>query len=161
MANAKDRVGPISRMKSAQHPSLYSATLILVLLSRDRELTERVKQAARSEWTVISRDVDQLTGLIREPNLGLVVFDDQSVAAADRGWALSEIRRCAPRASIVYIANQHDHDNERARARGVVFYTAKPLIPGDVRLALERLLRMHNGRPDLRIHQSQTRIRQS
>lgn len=152
----------MSRIKPAQYAALDSARPILVLLSRDRELSESVTQAAGSEWTVIRRDVDQLTNLIREPNVGVVVFDDQSVAALDRGWVLSEIRRCASKASIVYIADQHDPENERqARARGVLFYTAKPLMPGDVRLVLERLLRMHNGRPDLRIGQSQTRTRQS
>ena len=152
----------MSRMKAAQHASLDFATPMLVVLSRDGELTESVKQAAGSEWNVISRDADQLTSLISEPNVSLVVFDDQPVAASDRGWALTEIRRCASRASIVYIADQHDADNERqARARGVLFYTAKPLIPGDVRLVLERLLRMHDGRPHLRIDQSPTRIRQS
>jgi hypothetical protein len=152
----------MSRMKPAQRASLNSATPILVLLTRDGELSESVKEAAGSEWTVISLDVDQLTSLIREPNVGLVIFDDQSVAASDRGWALTEIRKCASRASIVYIADQHDHDNERqARTRGVLFYTAKPLMLGDVSLLLERLLRMHNGTPDLRIGQSQTRIRLS
>ncbi len=146
-------------MKSAQPASLNAEAPTLVLLSRDRELSESVKQAAGSEWTIISRDIDQLTSLIRVLNVGLVVFDDQSVAASDRGWALTEIRRCVARAPIIYIANQHDHDNERqARARGVLFYTAKPLMPAEVSLVLDRLLRMHNGRPDSRIDQPPKKI---
>ena len=70
----------------------------------------------------------------------LVVFDDQSVSALDRGWALAEIRRCATRASIVYVAGQHDHENERrARAGGVLFYTSKPLRLSDVSMILDRV----------------------
>jgi DNA-binding NtrC family response regulator len=80
----------------------------------------------------------------------VVIFDDQSVAASDRGWALTEIRRCASKASIIYVAGDHDQENEKqARTRGVLFYTAKPLIPGDVILLLQRLLQMQNGNHQL------------
>jgi hypothetical protein len=119
---------------------------ILALLSHDPKLAEIVEVAGRSEWSVINPEMTQIGDLIREPNVRLVIFDDQSVAPSDRGWALSEIRRCVSRASIIYVAGDHDQENEKqARTRGVLYYTAKPLIPGHVILLLQRLLHMRNG----------------
>ena len=135
---------------------------VLVLLSRDTELIATVKHSVRPDWTLVSRDIDELPGLIREPNVRLVVFDDESVDALDRGWALAEILRCAAHASIIYVAGQHDHDNERlARVRGVLFYTSKPLIETDVTLLLGRLLRTADGKPDLRVGPPSTGLRRS
>jgi DNA-binding NtrC family response regulator len=123
---------------------------ILALLSNDGQLTETVQGAAGSEWSVVKPGIAQLIGLIHEPNVKLVIFDDQLVVAAERGRALTEIRRCASNASIIYVAGQHDQENEKqARTGGVLFYTAKPLIPSDVNLLLHRLLQMQDGRRDL------------
>ena len=125
-------------------------TPILALLSNDDELTELVQGAAGSEWSVVKPAMAQISSLIREPKVKLVIFDDQSVAASDRGWALTEIQRCASKASVIYVAGEHDNENERqARTRGVLFYTAKPLIAGDVNPLLRRLLQMQDGRRDL------------
>ena len=122
----------------------------LALLSNDSQLTETVQAAAGSQWSVVKPGIAQIISLIHEPNVKLVIFDDQSVAASDRGRALTEIRRCASRASIIYVAGQHDQENEKqARTGGVLFYTAKPLIPSDVNLLLQRLLQMQDGRRDL------------
>ena len=152
----------MARIKPAHAPSQDSATPILVMLSRDQELGKIVQRVAGLEWTVIRSDIDQLPRLVREPNLRLAFFDDQSVPPMERGRALAEIQRYASRASIVYVAGAHDHESERlARGGGVLFYTAKPLRPGDVALVLERLLRMHRARPDLRIARPQPRIRQA
>jgi DNA-binding NtrC family response regulator len=119
---------------------------MLAVLSNDAHLMETVEGAARSEWSVVKPRMEKIATLIREPNVRLVIFDDQSVAPSDRGWALAEIRRCASKASIVYVAGQHDQENEKqARTRGVLFYTAKPLAAGDVLLLLQRLLQMQNG----------------
>lgn len=123
---------------------------ILALLSNDEQLTETVQGMAGSAWSLVKPGIARISSLIREPNVRLVIFDDQSVAASDRGWVLTEIRRCASKASIIYVAGEHDHENEKqARTRGVLFYTAKPLIPGDVNLLLQRLLQMQNGKRDL------------
>jgi DNA-binding NtrC family response regulator len=123
---------------------------IVALLSNDKQLTNTVKVAAGSEWSVVKLGIAQISGLIGEPNLKLVIFDDQSVVASDRERVLTEIGRCASRASIIYIAGQHDHGNEKqARTRGVLFYTAKPLIPGDIHLLLQRLVQVHEGNRDL------------
>jgi hypothetical protein len=124
---------------------------ILALLSDDGQLTEMVQGAAGSKWSVVKPGIAEISSLIREPNVKLVIFDDQSVPNSDRGWALTEIQRCASNASIIYVAGEHDQESEKqARTRGVLFYTAKPLIPGDVDLLLQRLLQLRDdGRRDL------------
>ncbi len=118
-------------------------TPILALLSNDDQLTQTIEGVAQSDWSVIKPKMAEISSLAREPNVRLVIFDDQSVPAPDRGRALSEIRRYASKASIIYVAGNHDHENEKqARSRGVLFYTAKPLITGDVMLLMQRLLHL-------------------
>jgi len=120
---------------------------ILALLSNDEQLTQTIEGVAQSEWSIIKPKIAEISNLVREPNIRLVIFDDQSVPASDRGHALSEIQQYASRASIIYVAGNHDHENEKqARTRGVLFYTAKPLIPGDVILLMQRLLHLQNGK---------------
>jgi DNA-binding NtrC family response regulator len=123
---------------------------VLALLSHDGQLTETVQAAAGSKWSVVKPGIAQLISLIHEPNVKLVIFDDQSVAASERGRTLAEIRRCASKASIIYVAGQHNQENEKqARSGGVLFYTAKPLIPSDINLLLQRLLEVQEGRGEL------------
>ena len=128
---------------NAIQPTSDSGMPILALLSNDGQLMETVQGAAGSQWSVVKPGIAQLIGLIHEPNVKLVIFDDQLVAASERGRALTEIRRCASKASIIYVAGQHDQENEKlARTGGVLFYTAKPLRPSDVNLLLQRLLQI-------------------
>ena len=118
----------------------------LALLSNDAQLTETVQAAARSEWSLVKSGIDGLAGLVREPNVALVIFDDQSVPASEHGRAVSEIRDRLSRAAIVYVAGEHDPEKERqARMRGVLYYTAKPLNSADVVLLLRRLYQLQNG----------------
>ena len=146
----------------AREATRGSALPALAVLSKDDQLIELVVRTAGSEWAVIPRDSTQLSSLIREPNIKLVIFDDQSVNASDRGWALSQTGRWAPNVPIIYVAGEHDHENEKqARTRGVLFYTSKPLSPNDLSLVLQRLSRMRDGKPDLRISNPRTKIRQS
>lgn len=136
----------MARKNHTHGPTSDGGMPILALVSNDDQLTETVQSAAGSEWSVVKPGIAEISSLIREPKVKLVIFDDQSVAASDRGWALTEIRRCASKASIIYVAGEHDHENEKqARTRGVLFYTAKPLILGDVNLLLQRLLKMQDG----------------
>ena len=131
----------MDRRNRTYRPASKPSVPILALLSHDGQLMETVQGAAGSKWSVVKPAIAQLFTLIHEPNVKLVIFDDQLVAASERGRALTEIRRCAPKASIIYVAGQHDQENEKqARSGGVLFYTAKPLIPYDVELLLQRLL---------------------
>jgi DNA-binding NtrC family response regulator len=140
----------MARRNNTRASSLNGAMPVVALVSNDQRLTETVRSAAGAKWSVVNRAIPEISTLIREPNVQLVVFDDQSVPASDRGWTLAEIQRCASRASIIYVAGEHDQENEKqARARGLLFYTAKPLLPGDVNLLLQRLLQTRNGNRDL------------
>jgi len=133
----------MDRRNRAHRAASKPGVPILALLSHDGQLMETVQSAARSKWSVVKPGIAQLFTLIHEPNVKLVIFDDQLLAASERGWALTEIRRCAPKASIIYVTGQHDQENEKqARSGGVLFYTAKPLILYDVELLLQRLLQM-------------------
>ena len=133
----------MDRRNRAHRPVSEPGVPILALLSHDGQLMETVQAAARSKWSVVKPGIAQLFGLIREPNVKLVIFDDQLIAASERGRAMAEIRRCAPKASIIYVTGQHDQANEKqARSGGVLFYTAKPLVPLDVELLLQRLLQV-------------------
>ena len=128
----------MDRRNHAHRPASELGVPILALLSRDGQLMETVQGAAGSKWSVVKSGIAQLIGLIHESNVKLVIFDDQSVPTSDRGRTVTEIRRCASRASVIYVAGEHDHENEKqARARGVLFYTSKPLIPGEVHLLLQ------------------------
>jgi DNA-binding NtrC family response regulator len=123
---------------------------VLALVSNDDKVAETIRSAAGSKWSVINPAMAQIPALAREPNVKLVIFDDQSVDDSDRGWALTEIKRCASKAPIIYVAGDHDHESEKqARSRGVLFYTGKPLIASHVDLLLQRLLQMQNGKCDL------------
>ena len=129
---------PPSRKSNSSRP-------VLALLSDDEQLAKMVDTLAVSKWSIIKPGMAKVATLIREPNVKLIIFDDECVGVSDRGWALTEIRRCASKASIIYVAGDHDHENERqARTRGVLFYTAKPLIPDDVGLLIQRLLQKHD-----------------
>jgi DNA-binding NtrC family response regulator len=140
----------MAKRNNTHAPSLNGGMPVLALVSDDERLTETVRSAAGKNWSVVNRAIPEISTLVREPNVKLVVFDDQSVAASDRGWTLAEIQRCASRASIIYVAGEHDQENEKqARARGLLFYTAKPLLPTDVNLLLQRLLQTQNGNHDL------------
>jgi DNA-binding NtrC family response regulator len=133
----------MARKNQSRGPVSNGGMPILALLSHDDQLTQTIEGVAHSEWSVIKPKIAEISNLVREPNVRLVIFDDQSVPTADRGHALSEIQRYASKASIIYVAGNHDHESERqARGRGVLFYTAKPLIPGDVILLLQRLLHL-------------------
>ncbi len=59
--------------RSASEPGMP----ILALLSHDGQLTETVQGAAWSKWSVVKPGIAQLIGLIHEPNVKLVIFDDQ------------------------------------------------------------------------------------
>ena len=134
----------------APKPTAARAVPILALLSNDENLEETVRNAAGSEWSVVKSALLQIPSLIREPNVRVVVFDDRTVPVSDRGWALTEIRRCASRASIIYVAGEHDQENEKqARSRGILFYTAQPLLPGFIYLILRRQLQLEGGTRDL------------
>jgi response regulator of citrate/malate metabolism len=64
-----------------------------------------------------------------EPNVRLVILDDQTVEESDRGWLLGQIRKHFSGTSLLYVAASHSDGNERrARTNGAHYYVSKPLL---------------------------------
>ena len=63
-----------------------------------------------------------------QPNVRLVILDDQTVEENDRGWLLAQIRKHFSSGSLLYVAgSQSDGNEKRARINGAQYYVAKPL----------------------------------
>jgi DNA-binding response OmpR family regulator len=63
-----------------------------------------------------------------QPNVRLVIFDDQAVEESDSGWMLAQIRKHFSGISLLYVAaNQSDGNEKRARTNGAHYYSSKPL----------------------------------
>jgi len=101
----------------------------LLLISADKALVELLGRIAPAEWRVEHRPDSSGTGdLLRQLDLRLVVLDDEAVAAEERGWLLTQVRRNRPGAALIYVAANHDGEVEkRARAGGANYYTSKPI----------------------------------
>ncbi len=101
----------------------------LLLLSRDEAIAGLVADASKTGWKVAQhRETHALHSLFGEPNVRLVILDDEAVDEHDRGRLLAQIRRRIPSASLLYVAAGHTEDNEkRARTGGAHYYVSKPL----------------------------------
>jgi len=101
----------------------------VVVFSTDLSLRQLAQIAAASPFDCIAHP-DPYIGrdLVLKPNVRLVVLDDESLEDDDRGWLVTQIRRRAPNARLVYVASNHSAANEkRVRANGAHYYTAKPI----------------------------------
>lgn len=66
--------------------------------------------------------------VLAQPNVRLIILDDQAVEENDRGWLLAQIRKYFPGPSLLYIAgSQSDGNEKRARTNGAHYYISKPL----------------------------------
>lgn len=112
------------------HPDQIVAPTLL-LLSDDEALAEFVLGVVKPPWRLIHQGgggARMSDGSFAQPNVRLVILDDQAVEENDRTWLLSRIRRCLPGASLLYIArNQSETNEKRARANGAHYYASKPL----------------------------------
>lgn len=114
----------------------------LAVFSRDGDLLALAERALPASWKL--EHVEDL-GLSREvlsrPKIELVIVDDESVDEESRGWLLDHIRRFAPYALLIYVAQSHSPEDERrARAYAAQYYTAKPLDPDRTLRVLESFL---------------------
>ena len=112
------------------HPDQIVAPTLL-LLSDDEALAAFVLGLVKPPWRLIRHDgggTRLSDRLFAQPNVRLVILDDQAVAENDRSWLLTRIRKCLPDASLLYIArNQSDTNEKRARANGAHYYVSRPL----------------------------------
>ena len=100
----------------------------VLLLSLDSRLRDVVTRAAGAAAIYRCSGVGGAHTCLRQAVPSLVVIDDSAVDPTERGWLLEEVRRTAPGAFVVYVADRQDAELERqVRARGATYYTARPL----------------------------------
>jgi CheY-like chemotaxis protein len=102
----------------------------LLLLSDDEGLTDLVRRVVKRPWKLVRPATNGHVGreVFAQPNVRLVVLDDQTVEESDRGWLLAQIRRHLSGGSLLYVAGSQSDDSEkRARTNGAHYYVSKPL----------------------------------
>lgn len=115
----------------------------LLLLSADGTLAEMVARSIPPPWTLAHyRGSGRNHEAFNHPNVRLVLLDDDTVDSNDRGMVLRHIRRYFPSVPLLYVAGDHDDENEkRARSNGAHYYAAKPLAPDRFGHVLQSFLR--------------------
>ena len=81
-------------------------------------------------WKLVRHGADKYVSreVFTQPNVRLVIFDDQAVEENDRGWLLAQIRKHFSGSSLLYVAgSQSDGNEKRARTNGAHYYVSKPL----------------------------------
>jgi DNA-binding response OmpR family regulator len=104
--------------------------LTLLLLSDDEALAGLVLGIVKPPWKMVRDGADGYMSrkIFAQPNVRLVVLDDQAVQENDRGRLLGQIRKHFSGHPLLYVAGNHSEVNEkRARTNGVHYYASKPL----------------------------------
>jgi len=100
----------------------------VLLLSFDHTIRDVVARTVGANAVYRCSGVGGAHTCLRHTLPSLVVVDDRAVDSTERGWLLEEVHRSVPGAFVVYIADRQDAELERqVRARGVTYYTARPL----------------------------------
>ncbi len=102
----------------------------VLLLSDDQALTDLIGRIVKRPWKLVRHEADKYGSreVFTQPNVRLVILDDQTVVENERGWLLALIRRHFSGTSLLYVAASQSDDNEkRARTNGAHYYASKPL----------------------------------
>jgi len=102
----------------------------LLLLSDDEALADLVRGIVKRPWKLVRQGANGFMNreAFSQPNVRLVILDDQAIEENDRGWLLAQIRKHLPGPSLLYVAaNQSDGNEKRARTTGAHYYVSKPL----------------------------------
>ncbi|HLH78641.1 MAG TPA: hypothetical protein VKV28_17715 [Candidatus Binataceae bacterium] len=114
----------------------------LLVLSHDRPLRRLAYELGGPGLRVTCRG--QLSAVLQQlsaENLRVILLDDAVLGAAHHGLLVSQLRRWAPAACLLYLAHRHDAATERqVRAFGVNYYSAKSTYRNELRAALEAFL---------------------
>jgi DNA-binding response OmpR family regulator len=122
--------GMAKRLKvKAESAKEASRSLTLLLLSDDAVLANLVLGVIERPWKLVRHGADGfMTHMFAQPNVRLVILDDQALGEKDIGWLLAQIRKHFSGISLLYIAGSHSDGNEkRARTNGAHYYVSKPL----------------------------------
>jgi hypothetical protein len=108
-----------------------------------------VSGIVKDPWKLLHRAPEGYLSLriFSEPNVRLVILDDQTVQESDRGWLLAQLRKDFSGCSLLYVANDHTEYNEkRARTNGIHYYTSKPIADGQFGKVLQSFLQTLQSR---------------
>jgi response regulator of citrate/malate metabolism len=126
----------------------------LLLLSDDEALAEVIGGVTKPPWKLVWQSVDghMSRQVFAQPNVRLVVLDDQTVPESDRGWLLAQIRKHFSGNSMLYIAGgQSDANEKRARTNGAHYYISKPLSIERFRHVLQSFLQAEQLREQTKL----------
>jgi len=101
----------------------------VLLLSDDEELAGVVQGIVQQPLSLVRQGVDaNLSEVFAQPNVRLIILDDQAIEENDRGRLLEQIRKYFPGNCLLYVAGSQSEANEkRARTNGAHYYVSKPL----------------------------------
>ena len=107
-------------------------TPTVLLLTEDHALADLVFGTVKPPWTLFRQSADKYKSrqALTQPNVRLVILDDQAVEENDRKWLLAQIGKYFSGVSLLYVAgSQNDTNERRARTNGAHYYVSKPLSP--------------------------------
>ncbi|HYL57527.1 MAG TPA: response regulator [Candidatus Acidoferrales bacterium] len=117
----------------------------LLLVSDDEALAELVLEVVKRPWELARHRSDGYASLkmLTQPNVRLVVLDDEGVKESDRSWLLVQIHQRFIGSPIIYVAHRPSEGTERlARTNGAHYYDSKPLALERFGQVLESFLRI-------------------
>ena len=115
---------------TTETPEQTRLSLTVLLLSDDEALAKLVAAIVKPPWKLVRHGGDKFVGreVFAQPNVRLVILDDQAVEEGDRGWLLTQIHKHFSSPSLLYVAaSQSDANEKRARTNGAHYYVSKPL----------------------------------
>ncbi|MGA6970071.1 MAG: response regulator [Candidatus Binatus sp.] len=135
-----------NRARSRVNTGFEENCLNALLLSDDKALTEFIVQVITRPWKLLHHGTEKFRSreVFRQPNVRLVILDDQTVLENERGWLLTQIRKHFSGTSLLYIAAiQSDGNEKRARTNGAHYYASKPLSLDRFGYVLRSFLQAH------------------
>ncbi len=101
----------------------------IMVYSGDESVLDAVRQGAPQPSRVeASHGAWEGRELYGQRRLRLIVLDDEGITDDDIGWLLGQVRRHAPGAMLIYVADRHSPERERrARTSGAQYYASKPI----------------------------------
>ncbi len=121
----------------------------VLLLSDDEALADLVLGIVKRPWKLIRQGADRYMShkVFTQPNVRLVILDDQAVEENNRNWLLAQIRKHFSGTSLLYVADsQSDANEKRARTNGAHYYMSKPLSLDRFGRVLQSFLQVQQGK---------------
>ena len=134
---------------STPNPSLAENRPSALLLSDDGTLTEFIGRVIRRPWKLLHHGTEKFWSreAFKQPNVRLIILDDQEVVENERGWMLAQISKHFSGAPLLYVAAiQSDGNEKRARTNGAHYYVSKPLPLERFGYVLRSFLQAHQSR---------------